>query len=335
LRRLDVITAAEPPADVPPAAQASALAQLSMTGLVVQAARLRADTTELLTPELVRLIQTPLSDREVDPIKMELRSIALRRAALRGHGAGLGTLTDHVDGRAGLPSVSALLVSRRPNRLLRAVAHLTAQTYSNLEIVIGLHGVELDDASRKRLRRTKTPVEVVSLPAELPFGAALGAVTGRARGSLVAKVDDDDIYGPEHIWDLVLARHYSGATVVGKAAEFVHIEAYGATVRRRMSSELYSDIVAGAAILIGRGDLEAVGGWRPIPRAVDRALLDRVLGAGGLVYRTHGFGFIATRHDDRHTWDPGPGYFVLNPMRHWPGLPPFAEFGPLSADTSA
>ena len=38
------------------------------------------------------------------------------------------------------------------------------------------------------------------------------------------KVDDDDRYGPEHIWDLVLARQFSGATVVGKGAEFVYLE---------------------------------------------------------------------------------------------------------------
>jgi hypothetical protein len=333
LRRLDVVTATGPSGDVPDPAQASVLAQLAMTGLVIHASRFGAGVTALIAPELACIIEAPLPGQGADPIELELRSIAQRRAALRGHSTDLRMYADGVmHGRAALPSVSALLVTRRPNRLERAVVSLAEQTYPNLEIVVGLHGVELDDAQRGRLARIETPVEVVSLPADLPFGAALAAVTGRARGSLVAKVDDDDIYGPEHVWDLVLARHYSGATVVGKAAEFVHIGAYGATVRRRMSSELYSDIVAGAALLVGRGDLEAVGGWRPLPRAVDRAMLDRVLGAGGLIYRTHGFGFIATRHSERHTWDPGPAYFVLNPLRHWSGLPGYAEFGALSGD---
>jgi hypothetical protein len=134
------------------------------------------------------------------------------------------------------------------------------------------------------------------------------------------------VYGREHVWDLVLARHFSSATVVGKAAEFVHLDAYDATVRRRMASELYHDVVAGATMLMARADLEAIGGWRPLARAVDRALLDRVIDGGGRVYRTHGFGFICARHSDRHTWDPGDGYFLRNPLRHWPGRPPFAEF---------
>jgi hypothetical protein len=59
----------------------------------------------------------------------------------------------------------------------------------------------------------------------------------------------------------------------------------------------------------------------------DRALLDRVLADGGLVYRTHGFGFVYTRHGDGHTWDPGLDYFARDPVRTWNGLPPYEEFG--------
>ena len=114
--------------------------------------------------------------------------------------------------------------------------------------------------------------------------------------------------------------HYSGATVVGKGAEFVYVEPRDRTVRRRMGSELYSGVVAGGTMLLSRGDLEAVGGWRPMPRSVDRGLLDRVLNAGGLVYRTHGFGFVYTRHGDGHTWDPGVDYFLHDPRRAGPGF---------------
>ena len=60
----------------------------------------------------------------------------------------------------------------------------------------------------------------------------LGLAPGRAQGTLLAKVDDDDTYGTEHIWDLVLARHYSGATLVGKGTEFVYLETLDTTVRR-------------------------------------------------------------------------------------------------------
>lgn len=325
LLRLGTVTLTPLDQQPPPAAIACALAQLAMTGLVIYSPELPAPVRSLLAEELTRALEAPAPGRGEDPIRWELRSIAQRRSALRGHGAaGLQPIS------AEPPPVSALLVTRRPGYLGRVLADLRAQTYPNLELVLGLHGIDLDDAQRSLLRESGLPVAAVPIPAELTLGEALAAATRRASGSLVTKVDDDDRYGPEHIWDLVLARAYSGATVTGRAAEFVHLAAYDATVRRRVASEVYTDVVAGGTILIARGDLEQVGGWRPVPRSVDRTLLDRVRAAGGLVYRTHAFGFIYTRHHDGHTWDPGERYFLLDPARQWSGLPDWFAAGPAS-----
>jgi hypothetical protein len=208
-----------------------------------------------------------------------------------------------------------------------AVAAMAAQSYPAFEVVIGLHGCDLHAADRDRLAELAVPTQVLHVPVEHTLGEALGEATRLARGSLLTKVDDDDRYGPDHVWDLVLARHYSGATVVGKGAEFVYLQTRDMTVRRYMGSELFNSVVAGGTILVSRGDLESVGGWRPLARSVDRGLLDRVLQDGGLVYRTHGFGFVYTRHDDGHTWDPGLDYFLQDPRQAWDGLPPYAEFG--------
>lgn len=322
LRRMGTVTLASVDPDLPPAATASALAQLAMTGLVIHAPTIPAAVRALLTDELADVLTTPAPGRRDDPIQWELRSVAQRRAALRGHGAGVGTRPLGDDP----PPVSALLVTRRPSYLARVLADLRAQTYPNLEVVLGLHGVDLDARQRDLVRESGLSVTLVAIPGELTLGEALAAATRRASGSFVTKVDDDDRYGPEHIWDLVLARHYSGATVAGRAAEFVYLTTYDTTIRRRVANETYTDVVAGGTILIGRGDLEHVGGWRPVPRSVDRALLDRVRAAGGLVYRTHSFGFIYTRHRDGHTWDPGERYFLRDPVRHWPGLPPWSGF---------
>jgi Glycosyltransferase like family 2 len=299
---------------------ASVIVALACTGVAVDAPDLRAATRALLAPELRDIIGRPAPPPDANPIEWDLRSVAQRRAALRGHAA------DTRLARAEPPTVSAVLVTRRPYYVARVVADLVAQSYPNLEIVVGLHGVELDHDARAQLRSCPIPVEVAEIPAAVSFGAALAMATRAARGSLITKVDDDDRYGPEHVWDLVLARSYSGAAVVGKVAEFVHLAAYDATVQRRMASETYTDVVAGGTILISRGDLDDAGGWRPLARAVDRALLDRVLDSGALVYRTHGFGYVYSRHSEGHTWDPGNRYFLLNPLRHWSGLPPFSEF---------
>jgi hypothetical protein len=330
LVRLRSVEFADPSADIPPAAQAAAIAQLAMTGVVLNVPALPGAAAALLSPEVVSLAASPLPDPAADALDWEMRSVAQRRAALRHHATALALpriAAVEYPSLARPPAVSALLVTRRPRLVAAAVAAMAAQSYPELEIIVALHGCDMADADRAPLADLGVPVQVVNVAVELSFGEALGAATRWARGSLITKVDDDDRYGPEHVWDLVLARHYSGATVVGKGAEFVYLEARDLTVRRRMGSELYSDVVAGGTILLSRGDLEAVGGWRPLHRSVDRGLLDRILNAGGLIYRAHGLGFIYSRHSDGHTWDPGLDYFLHDPLRRWTGLPRYEEFG--------
>ncbi|HEY0700672.1 MAG TPA: hypothetical protein VGD43_23055, partial [Micromonospora sp.] len=231
-------------------------------------------------------------------------------------------------GLAAPPSVSAVLVTRRPEYILEAVRQIAAQSYPELEIVLCLHGIGLDADLRARVEECGRPVQVFTAGGDLFFGEVMGAATARARGSLVTKFDDDDVYGPEHVWDLVLAREYSGATLVGKAAEFVYLQALGVTVRRRaVPPEAYGPPVAGGTMLMSRGDLEDIGGWRPVPRSVDRGLMDRVLRAGGLIYRTHPLGYLYERRAAGHTWDAGLDYFLRRSGQQWHGFPRHPEFG--------
>jgi hypothetical protein len=327
LARIGVVTADSGRGAVKPVVEARALAQLAATGVIVYAPALPEPVGELLAADLAGSLGTPPPDSGADPLDWELHSVRQRRAALRGHGTtfALPRLLGPSPTRPA--PVSALLVTRRPHLLATAVAALAAQTYPELEIVVGLHGFDPSPADRERLTALHPGVLLVDISPQWNLGEALGEVTRRARGSLLTKVDDDDRYGPEHVWDLVLAHDFAGATVTGKAAEFVYLRPVDLTVRRRMTGEQYADVVAGGAMLIGRGDLEAAGGWRPMERHVDRGLLDRVAEDGGVVYRTHGLGFVYTRHGDGHTWDAGLDYFVRDSARRWDGQLRHEEFG--------
>jgi hypothetical protein len=304
------------PADDATAA-ASLLVQLAMTGVVVHAPSLPSSVADLLSAELRGILTEPLSDE--GPLGREIRSVRQRRAAIRTHSTRFVT--------AGAPSVSAILATKRPRHLPSILAVIARQTYPNLEIVICLHGIDLPAECTSVLAECGRPVQIVPVPADVAFGTALGLATARASGSLITKVDDDDTYGPEHIWDLVLARHYSGATLVGKGIEFVYLESADATVRRRSGRpESEDSIVAGGTMLIGRGDLEELGGWRPVPRSVDRGLLDRLARAGAVIYRTHPLGYVYHRRSDGHTWAASDDFFLRLPRQRWSGLLDLPEF---------
>jgi hypothetical protein len=265
---------------------------------------------------------TPTPETDLD---WQARSVHERRHALRQFGP-----TAALDA---WPTVSIVLATHRPDHLLHAFGQLAGLRYPRLEVVVGAHGDQVDGARVWELARDLPfPVTVVALEGGRSLGEALQACCDRAEGTLVTKMDDDDVYGPEHVWDLVLARQYSGAQVVGKALDWVYLESQDVTVFRPVyPAEKYADFVAGGTMLISRADLAAVGGWRPVPRSVDRALIDRVRAQGGLVYRTHGLGYVYVRHSAGHTADVRDEHFLTKTAATYPGLVRHEAFGTATA----
>jgi hypothetical protein len=64
-----------------------------------------------------------------------------------------------------------------------------------------------------------------------------------------------------------------------------------------------------------------------VPKSVDRALLDRVLGDGGLVYRTHGLGYVYVRHSAGHTAAVRDEHFLTKTTSTVPGMVRHMAFG--------
>ena len=262
-----------------------------------------------------------------DDLAWQARSVADRRRALREHAPAAAL--------DAWPSVSVVLATHRPQNLEHALEQLAGLRYPRLEAIIGAHGPAVDPGRIAELANgLPFPVHVLALDSSNTLGEALQRCSDRAEGTLVTKLDDDDFYGPEHVWDLVLARMYSGAQVVGKALDWVRLESQDTTVfRPTYAAEKYADFVAGGTMLVSRADLAAVGGWRPVPKSVDRALLDRVLADGGLVYRTHGLGYVYVRHASGHTAAVSDEHFLTKNVARHPGMVRHAEFGTTGAQS--
>lgn len=303
--------------------RSATLASLAATGVVVH---VNEDDPELeahLGTELYaamraeRISQGGLRTRE-------RLSIEMRRAALRTHS--LRARTRQVAAAAGLsvfpglPEVSILLATKRPGQLEKCLEVAASQTYPRLELVLALHGEGFPDTIDTS--SFPLPVEVVRAPSDRLFGAVLNQATRAADGTLLTKMDDDDHYGAEHVWDLVLAHEYSRANLVAKAAEFVYLGSSDRTIHRMIGGgEVRSDnpTIAGGAMIIAADDLSEAGGWRRIPRWVDQALLKDVVRDGGVAYRTHGHGYLLVRHGGEHTWKSPDSYFLRHAQETRPG----------------
>ena len=303
--------------------RAGTLAALAGRGVVVHVADPTPELEACLGAELFgQMVRDDIAG--ADAHRREAISIRMRRAALREHSLrararqvmGASPLPGHP-----LPEVSVLLATKRPAFLPAALAGVAAQSYPRLELVLALHGEGFGDEVAALVAGLPLPVSVVRVPGDEPLGAVLNAATSAASGLLLTKFDDDDRYGRDHVWDLVLAHEYSRATLVGKPHEYTYLACSNQTIRRHVgSTETHNRYVAGGTFLISGHDLHEAGGWRRVSKSVDAALIEDVERSHGRIYRTHGAGYLLVRHGSGHTWQAEDAFFIAAPCEWRRGL---------------
>ena len=303
------------------------LLKLTIAGIPV----LVTGSDPLLAPELSDLLaMRPDLD---DSMQRDAWSVKLRRVTFDHHStlawraglAGRAGVTRLGGTTAGLPGVSVLLATKRADELEGAVARVAAQIGAEIELVVATHGFTADPARLTELLG-RAPV-LLSFDADVLFGDVLSAAARAASFEVVMKMDDDDWYSPHAVHDLLMARRFTGADVVGSPAEFVHLAEFDETVRRTHNSECYSTFVAGGTLTLSKSLLSEVGWFRPVRRWVDGQLLSMVLASGGTVYRSHGFNYVLRRNATGHTWDSDAESFRAAETldRTWPGFRPPVE----------
>lgn len=319
-----------------PHAYARVVAGLAMAGVPLLADHVPDWARNLLASGLVDVLAQRPRDLD-DIVQREAHSIRLRRAALTAHGAaGWRRAAGAAHGLQTTPppKVSILLPTRRPEQVPFALRQVARQRGVVLELVVVTHGFAADESTLAAFRATGVPLTALEAPADEPFGAILNRAVRAASGDVLLKVDDDDWYGRDFVADLLLAREYSGADVVGTPPELTFVEPLWLTVRRQDATEAYRPVVAGGTMLMDRGTVAAIGGFRETRKFVDAGLLRAVSDAGGSIYRTHGHGYVLRRGAQGHTWDPGLGYFVGRNLswHQWRGFAPSPLLDPDDQD---
>jgi hypothetical protein len=230
------------------------------------------------------------------------------RAVLAEHT--YGHRADEVLRRVGLDTprpgrkVSVLAATNRPQQLDHLLAQVARQTHRPLQLVLVPHGFDAGDAADRARAAGIEDVVVRTAPASLTLGACLNLALDAADGDYVAKLDDDNYYGPDFLGDLVDAFGYTDAAVVGKWAHYVHLEATGATVLRFADLEhRYVDKVQGGTIVAEAGLARSLR-FGDLPRGVDTDFLGRARARGAKVYSADRFGFVSVRRGEAgaHTW---------------------------------
>lgn len=299
---------------VPPVGDLDAgqVARLALQGVPMSADSVPPALAAELGDQVTAAILAPVADDDLRAT--EEHSIVLRRAAFDRFAGSAGS--------AGRPSVSILLATRRPDMVEHALSQVARQRgVGELELVLTTHGFGIDPT---RLPEAVGPasVRLLAQDSDAVFGDVLNAAAAAASGELVLKMDDDDWYSPDFVADLLRARAYSGADLVGVPDDLYFLEDRDLTLSLGHQGEVFRGFVAGGSMLLSRAALESAGGFRSVPRHVDAGLIEDLRAAGGTVYRTHAFGYVMRRTASGHTWDADLDDLVARAVRTWPGFLP-------------
>ncbi|KLU10381.1 glycosyltransferase [Kocuria sp. SM24M-10] len=204
-----------------------------------------------------------------------------------------------------LPSVSVLLSTNRPHQLGHALGRVAAQVGVDPELVLVCHGFDPVAHGVAELVAASglSTVRVLEAGDDSSLGECLNLAVRASNGEVLAKMDDDDWYGPHYLLDQLHALRYSGADLVGKQAHYMYVASQDATLLRFAEREhRFTDFVMGPTITGHRAVFERI----PFERRTtgeDSAFLAAAVDAGHRIYSGDRFNFRQYRGTGHHTWD--------------------------------
>ncbi|WP_093258617.1 glycosyltransferase family protein [Thermostaphylospora chromogena] len=203
-------------------------------------------------------------------------------------------------------SISIVLPTNRSSQIEHAISSVARQIHRPLQLVMVLHGLDIDPVVVADKARMAGITDVVVLTADksMTLGACLNMGIAAADGELIGKMDDDNLYGDHYLSDLVRAFDYSEAELVGKGAHYTYFEATNTTMLRLPGLEhRYAHLVQGGTFL-AKADLFRTYPFEDVTRGEDTRMVRRLKEEGVKIYSADRFNFVYWRGGDRtmHTW---------------------------------
>jgi len=196
--------------------------------------------------------------------------------------------------------VSLLLVSKRPSFLPVILGLIARQTWQRYEIVVVLHGYTaagLDAATRQALAAAASVEEA---PPAWSLGRCLNAAIRQAKGELLAKIDDDDLYGSHYLAEAV-ERFDKGATdIVGKCEFYIYLEGSRSVMLKHPATGLLPATALTGASLVFRRHLGEMPGFHDISLNESRLFVQDCLDSGARCFATSRRNFIVRRFAAGH-----------------------------------
>lgn len=216
------------------------------------------------------------------------------------------------------PLISIILPTMRPHFIDRIVSNIGNQTYSNIECVIITQNYskkEINELKSKFDKFKHITYKILENNSSQNLGARLNQALSHTKGEFIAKFDDDDLYFPNYLTDMMLPFKFGDWSLVGKKEGFFYLELEDKLVVKYPNQRhIDTDFVMGATLVMKKSDLIEVGGFLEAARGEDSDLLKRMTAKGKKIYASDPFNFIVWRskNSGSHSWDINKEFYESN-----------------------
>ncbi|MFM9798085.1 glycosyltransferase [Aeromonas dhakensis] len=212
------------------------------------------------------------------------------------------------------PLVSIVMCTNRPHNIDLMINNFIQQKYDRKELIVIINTSDVDLKSiNEKLSKIKNH-KLLQMADSFTLGECLNKAVELSSGDVIAKLDDDDIYGSHYITDAVLALEYSGADVVGKDSHLAYVESMDKTFLIRNDKDCrFSDFIIGASLIIRKEVFEKVT-FHNKNKGEDSQFLADCKEKNILIYSSDIYNYITIRSKnlDNHTWKIDDQAFVKN-----------------------
>lgn len=220
-------------------------------------------------------------------------------------------------------SVSAVVSTNRPDHLGEVLRTHAAQLHTDKELVLVTHGFAAPaDLGARAAEAGIEHLQIVEVDTAQPLGVCLNRGVQAASGAVIAKMDDDDVYGAHYLGDQLAALRYSNADLVGKQAHYLHIRGRDIVICRFPEREhRFTDLVMGPTLMTHRSTL-LDNPFAERTLGEDTELQQRLIASGARIYSADRFNFVQIRGDHAHTWSVDDSHLLANGDVHAFGYAP-------------
>ncbi|MCE7790949.1 glycosyltransferase [Salipaludibacillus sp. CUR1] len=200
--------------------------------------------------------------------------------------------------------ISAITCTMREECMENVFKNYQSQNVAEKELIVILNKNTIKIEDWKKYAESFTNVSVYQLDESFSLGACLNFGAEKAAYNIVAKMDDDDYYGPDYLSEAVKVFENEKIFIAGKRAYYIYFE--GSNHLRLLGANYqhkFVNHVAGATIIARKEVVQDVP-FNDRETGTDTDFLKRCKQKGYKIYSISKHSFAVIRREDvqSHTW---------------------------------